>query len=90
MPSNGVNKEHNYMKNNRIVLDNDILAGKPIIKGTRISVELIVELLAGGMTVQEILKEYPSLTNKDILAALEYAAQALKSEEIIMDQRNVA
>ena len=74
----------------RIVIDNNILEGKPIIKGTRISVELIIELLAGGMTIREILKEYSHLTKEDVLAALEYAARTLKSEEIIIDQRNAA
>lgn len=78
------------MKINRIILDNDILAGKPVIRGTRISVELIIELMASGMTIPEILKEYPHLTNKDILAALEYAAQTLRAEEIIIEQRKIA
>lgn len=78
------------MKNDRIVLDNDILAGKPVIRGTRITVELIIELMASGMAIPEILKEYPHLTNKDILAALEYAAQTLRSEEIIIKQRKIA
>lgn len=78
------------MKNDRIVLDNDILAGKPVIRGTRITVELIIELMASGMAILEILKEYPHLTNKDILAALEYAAQTLRSEEIIIKQRKIA
>lgn len=78
------------MKKGRIVLDNNILQGKPIIKGTRISVELIVELLAGGMTAREVLREYPHLTKEDILAALQYAAMTLKTEEIIIDQRKVA
>lgn len=79
-----------YMNKNRIIINNGILEGKPIIKGTRISVELIIELLAGGMAEKEILKEYPQLKKNDILAALEYAARTLKSEEIIIDQRRAA
>ena len=68
--------------NNRIVTDLKILAGKPIIKGTRISVEFIMELLSSGMSVEEILKEYPHLKRKDVLAAIEYAARSLRHEEV--------
>lgn len=56
----------------RIIIDEKILAGKPIIKGTRISVEFILELLSSGMSVQEILKEYPHLKREDVLAASAY------------------
>lgn len=65
----------------RIVVDNKVLAGKPIIKGTRISVEFILEMLSSGMSVGEILKEYPHLKKEDILAAIEYASRVLKKEE---------
>ena len=65
----------------RIVIDNKVLAGKPIIKGTRISVEFILEMLSSGMSVGEILKEYPHLKKEDILAAIEYASRILKKEE---------
>jgi len=68
---------------NRITHNPKILGGKPIIKGTRISVEFILELLASGMTVEEIVKEYPQLTKKDILAALDYAAKTIKREELV-------
>lgn len=57
----------------RITLDPEILAGKPVIKGTRISVELILELLANGWTDQEILENYPQLEKEDIQSALRYA-----------------
>ncbi len=67
---------------NRIIVDQEILAGKPIIKGTRISVEFILELLSSGMTIEEIQKEYPHLTKEDILAALQYATSVLKHEEV--------
>lgn len=63
---------------NRIVFDPAILSGKPIIKGTRISVELLLELLASGMAIGEILKEYSHLKKDDVLAAVNYAAKPLK------------
>jgi uncharacterized protein (DUF433 family) len=64
----------------RIVTNREILGGKPIIKGTRISVEFILELLASGVGEDEILQDYPHLTKKDIRACLEYAAHSLKNE----------
>ncbi len=54
----------------RIVVDQNILAGKPIIQGTRISVEFILELLSSGMGVDDILHEYPHLKREDVLAAI--------------------
>lgn len=57
----------------RIVVDPGILAGKPLIRGTRIAVELILELLAAGQSEAEILANYPGLTREDILASLSYA-----------------
>ena len=60
----------------------NILVGKPIIKGTRISVDFIIELLAHGWTHQQILKNYPQIGEQDISAALEYSAHALKLETI--------
>lgn len=58
------------------------MAGKPIIKGTRITVELILRLLANGATQNEILKTYPHLTKQDILACLEYATKTLETEKV--------
>ncbi|MEK6886893.1 MAG: DUF433 domain-containing protein [Nanoarchaeota archaeon] len=66
----------------RIEMKPGVLAGKPVIKGTRISVEFILELLSSDMTIEEILKEYPHLKREDILATLEYASKVLKHEEI--------
>ena len=57
----------------RIVLDEKIRFGKPVIKGTRVPVELVVGKLAGGMTFEEVMSEY-DLSREDILAALTYAA----------------
>ena len=62
----------------RITFNNEILAGKPIVKGTRISVEFILEMLSSGMTIETILKEYPHLKKEDVLAALAYATRMLK------------
>ena len=63
----------------RIVIDPGVLSGKPIVKGTRLAVEFIVELLAQGWTEAEILKNYPGITREDILACLAYARDALKA-----------
>jgi len=65
---------------NRIVIDPEILVGKPVIKGTRLAVELIVGLLAQGWSEAEILQNYPDLTREDILACLSYASDALHVE----------
>lgn len=54
----------------RIVVDPEILAGKPVIRGTRIAVEFVLELLAAGQPESEILNNYPGLTREDILACL--------------------
>jgi len=62
-----------------------ILGGKPIIKGTRISVQFILELLSAGMEIDEILEQYPHLQREDILAALDYAAKTIANEEIIVE-----
>jgi len=64
----------------RIVIDPDVMVGKPVIKGTRIPVYLIVEFMANGMTEKEILEEYPQLNKEDIKAALLYASKYLKRE----------
>ena len=66
----------------RIAVDPKVLAGKPVIKGTRISVEVILELLANGWTVEDILKNYPQLKREDVLAALKYATEVLKEERV--------
>ena len=67
----------------RIVVDPRVLRGKAVIRGTRIPVYLILELLAAGMSVEDILKEYPELKEKDIRAALEYASKLLKNEVVL-------
>jgi len=64
---------------NRIVIDPRIMVGKPVIKGTRLTVQFILGLLAQGMTLEEILQEYNKLTREDILACLSFAHDALAS-----------
>jgi uncharacterized protein (DUF433 family) len=68
----------------RITVDPQVLVGKPIIKGTRISVEFVIELLAGGWTVEQILEQYDHLTAEDIRACLAYVSELLKSEKVYL------
>ncbi|MGQ9469087.1 MAG: DUF433 domain-containing protein [Nitrososphaerales archaeon] len=65
---------------NRIVVDPNVLARKPVIKGTRIPVYLIIQLIATGMNIKDVLKEYPELKEEDIKAALLYASKLLERE----------
>ena len=58
----------------RIVVDQEILAGKPVIRGTRLPVELMLELLAAGQSEGDLLANYPGLTHEDLLACLSYAS----------------
>jgi len=58
----------------RIVVDPEILAGKPVIRGTRLAVEFILEILASGRSERDLLSDYPGLTHDDILACLSYAS----------------
>ena len=69
----------------RITFNPSILGGKPIITGTRISVQFILELLSAGMGIDEILEQYPHLQRGDILAALDYAARTIANEEVIVE-----
>jgi uncharacterized protein (DUF433 family) len=65
-----------------IVSDPTVLMGKPVIKGTRITVELILEKLAAGETIEQILASHPHLTREGIQAALTFAAETLRSDVI--------
>ena len=67
---------------NRITSDPRIFGGKPIIRGMRVSVELILSLLAQGEDWDSILKDYPDLRSEDIREALQYAAEAVREHEI--------
>lgn len=66
----------------RITIDPDINHGKPTIRGMRYPVENMLELLASGMTIEEILEDYPDLEREDILACLEYAARITQVKSI--------
>ena len=66
----------------RIVIDPGILVGKPVIRGTRLAVEFIIDLLAQGWTGEEILRNYPGLTREDIQACLAYAGMVPKIEKV--------
>lgn len=67
----------------RIVSNPDVLTGKPVISGTRLSVQFIVGLLAKGVTHEDILNKYPYITEEDIRACLSYASQLLDSSTLI-------
>jgi uncharacterized protein (DUF433 family) len=69
----------------RITVDPQILTGKPIIKGTRIAVEFVIDLLGRGWTIERILQEYDHLTPEDIQACHAYAGEVLKSERVYLD-----
>lgn len=65
-----------------IELNPEILAGKPIVKGTRIAVELIIDLLASGWSLMDIIENYPEMTQDDIRACLAYASARLHAEKV--------
>ena len=66
----------------RIIVNPKVLVGKPVIKGTRLAVEFILELLAERWTHEQILKSYPQLIEEDIWAVLAYAAETIKQERV--------
>ena len=66
----------------RITVNPDVMVGKPTIRGLRITVEQILMALAGGVTAQELLEDYPELESEDIQAALLHAAELVSEEQI--------
>lgn len=66
----------------RIAIDPKVMVGKPVIRGTRIPVELVVRMVGQGISYEEILAEYPRLTLEDIRAALLFAADSVANEDI--------
>jgi len=70
------------MDNGLIVSDPDVMMGKPVVRGTRITVELILDKLAAGETVEQILQAHPRLTREGVQAALAYAADTLRLDKI--------
>ena len=71
----------------RIVADPDVLVGKPVIKGTRISVELVMGLLAAGYTTEQVIEQYDHLTREDVQACLAYAKEVLQTERVYAVKR---
>jgi uncharacterized protein (DUF433 family) len=66
----------------RITLDPDILVGKPVIRGTRLSVEFVIALMTEGWSEADILANYPGISHDDIIACLAYARDVLSSEKV--------
>ena len=66
----------------RIIINPEVMVGKPVIKGTRITVEFVIDLLAQGWKAEDILKDYPGLKNEDIQACLVYASAVLHAEKV--------
>ena len=67
---------------NRITVNPDVMVGKPTIRGLRITVQQILKALAGGVTVEELLEDYPELEREDIQAALIYASELVNKEQV--------
>src|SRR6266436_4245563 len=80
-PENGF-AQTTIMDHPRITLAPDVLAGKPVIRGTRLSVEFVIGLMADGWSEADILENYPGITHEDILACLAYARDTLSSEKV--------
>lgn len=74
----------------RISIDPNICFGKPCIRGTRIWVSLILDFLANGMTMDEVLAEYPHLTHEDILASIAYGAEMTRERYILIPAEETA
>ena len=66
----------------RIEINPDVMLGKPVIRGTRIAVEFVIDLLAEGWSYQQILTSYPHLAPEDITACLRYAGSMMKQERV--------
>ncbi len=66
----------------RVVVDPAVLAGKPIVRGTRLSVDFIIGLLADGWSEADILENYPDLTHEDVVSCLAYARDVLRAEKV--------
>lgn len=78
------------MKHDRIVVDPQVMVGKPVIKGTRIPVEQILRGLSEGLGVEALMDAYPRLTAADIYAAIAYAADIVANEDIYLSEPNNA
>jgi uncharacterized protein (DUF433 family) len=69
-----------HKKDARIVVDPAVMAGKPVIRGTRIPVDAIIQRIAEGLSIDEVLADYPSIQREDIKAALRYGAALVRGE----------
>jgi uncharacterized protein (DUF433 family) len=74
----------------RIEINSKVMEGKPVIKGTRLTVEFILKLLANGATIEEILKEYKGLTKEDILACFLFASRFISDTEFMLIESEAA
>jgi uncharacterized protein (DUF433 family) len=72
----------------RISVDPKVLVGKPVVTGTRIAVELVVDLMANGWTQEQILDSYPNLTAEDVRACLAYASEVLHAERVFPSRQH--
>ena len=68
---------------NRIVIDPNIMVGKPVIKGTRLTVQFILELMSDGLTIEEIIDEYQGLKREDVIACLCYASESIENTSVV-------
>jgi len=67
----------------RIVINPDVMVGKPVIRGTRLTVQYILGLLASGAEIEEIVKEYDGLSREDVLACIRFASETLESTSFV-------
>ena len=74
-----MNKQHNYQ--DHIIVDPKIMVGKPVVKGTRIPVDLILERLASDLDLKALFEDYPDLTEEDVKACIAYAKELVEYEE---------
>jgi uncharacterized protein (DUF433 family) len=72
------------MWKDRIIFEKNIAVGKPIIKGTRITVDFVLDLMANGWSYDDIKENYPQLTSQDIQACFEYASHVIKDEKVLL------
>jgi uncharacterized protein (DUF433 family) len=73
------------MKHERIEINPKIMVGKPVIRGTRLTVELILRKLGAGLSEEQILEDYPRLTREDIRAALAFAADYVHNDDVVFE-----
>ncbi len=70
---------------NRITVDPDICNGKPVIKGTRITAQTVLEFLAAGDSIEDVLDEYPSLSREDVLECMKFSSELMKHRFVLQE-----